>query len=47
MARDGTSPLLIGAARMWVAALFLVAGTRLAGRDLSLERGDAWRAVGP
>ena len=43
--RDGTSPLLIGAARMWVAALFLVAGTRLAGNRLSLARGDAWRAV--
>ena len=44
--RAGASPLLIGAARMWVAALFLVAGTRLAGHRLGLSRGDAWRAVG-
>lgn len=42
VARAEASPLLIGAVRMWVAAICLVAGTCLAGGRVSLARVD-WR----
>ena len=39
------SPLLVGAARLWVAAPLLLAGTRLAGRWPGTARGDLARAL--
>jgi DME family drug/metabolite transporter len=45
VARAEASPLLIGAVRMWVAAICLVAGTCLAGGRVSLARGDWRRAI--
>ena len=45
VARVEASPLLIGAVRIWVAAICLVAGAWLAGGPPSLARGDRWRAV--
>src|SRR5258708_28897103 len=39
------SPLLVGAARLWVAAPLLLAGTRLAGRWPGTAPGDLARAL--
>lgn len=44
VADTGAGPLLIGAVRMWVAALLLLAGARLRG-PLGLRPGDGGRAV--
>jgi drug/metabolite transporter, DME family len=44
LARAGTTPVVVGAARVAVAAVLLLAAAR-AWRGLRLARGDAWRCV--
>jgi DME family drug/metabolite transporter len=45
IARDGTHPLVIGAARMLMAALLLLAGARVLTGPLRIAREDRWRCV--
>ena len=46
IARDGTHPLLIGAARMLVAAVLLLAAARALAGPIRIAREDRWRCVG-
>jgi DME family drug/metabolite transporter len=43
--RAGASPLLVGVARLWVAAIFLLAATVATARRFALAPGDRWRCV--
>lgn len=45
VAGAGAHPLLIGTARMWVAAVLLLAGARLAASRLAPARSEAWRWI--
>jgi DME family drug/metabolite transporter len=45
IARDGTHPLVIGAARMVLAAVVLLAGARALTGPLRIAREDRWRCV--
>jgi DME family drug/metabolite transporter len=45
IARDGTHPVVIGAARMLLAAVFLLAAARLLAGPLRIAREDRWRCV--
>ena len=43
--RAGASPLLVGVARLWVAAVFLLAATAATARPFALATADRWRCV--
>ena len=45
IARDSTHPVVIGAARMLLAAVFLLAAARLLAGPLRIAREDRWRCV--
>ena len=45
IARDGAHPVVIGAARMLLAAVFLLAAARLLAGPLRIAREDRWRCV--
>lgn len=45
IARDGTHPVMIGAARMLLAAVFLLAAARLLAGPLRIAREDRWRCI--
>jgi drug/metabolite transporter, DME family len=43
--RASASPLLVGVARLWVAAVFLLLATSLAPRPFGIASGDRWRCL--
>ncbi|MBI1848669.1 MAG: EamA family transporter, partial [Candidatus Rokubacteria bacterium] len=43
--RAGAHPLLVGAARTWLAALFLLALAAITGNAIAIARADRWRCL--
>src|SRR4029450_8701234 len=43
--RASARPLLVGVARLWVAAVFLLLATSLAPRPFGIASGDRWRCL--
>ena len=43
--RAAASPLLVGVARLWIAAIFLLAATAVTARGVAVATGDRWRCL--
>lgn len=43
--RDAASPLLVGVARLWIAAIFLLVATAVTARGVVVATGDRWRCL--
>jgi drug/metabolite transporter, DME family len=43
--RAAASPLLVGVARLWIAAIFLLAATAVTARGVVVATGDRWRCL--
>src|SRR5947208_6315890 len=43
--RAAASPLLVGVARLWLAAILLVLATAVAARPFAIAKGDRWRCL--
>jgi drug/metabolite transporter, DME family len=43
--RAGASPLLVGVARLWIAAIFLLVATAVTARGVVVATGDRWRCL--